>query len=474
MQILYVDMDNVLVDFKSGIEKLSEEREQFEYLKINPSAVQRGDISNFDIGLSMLNSVNIPSTTPSRILETPDSELETVVIPVTTNTVDRSAASAETERQVEAAVQAAAAQNIPVEIVTVEDVIEQIQNEAADPEFESTHQPVIDFGNTKRLIAISPALPGGFTEWDFTTQGDLELTNTRNANDSSSTIHSFRVIDEITISAELYGAGGASGPGMITRYWPYEPSVSSDHTDLNEEEYYRTNGTTAVIDSTASEQDANYNAAATVADTNYYEGYGGIAKGKLTLSPGELYELRIGQAGFNTIGGGATQIRVPDSNGNQVKALAAGGGGNASALRTGSSPNITYTYLSPGGHGGFGTSGNGTDGVQGFREDLGNTPLNPGEGASTTADGATPVKTYGVDSTTDTSGAYRAGRGGLGYFNGSRGLSNNGTLTGRRGASGGGGGSSFGDPIYVSEISYQGTPLNSQEKGKLIIKTVDN
>ena len=261
---------------------------------------------------------------------------------------------------------------------------------------------------------------------------------------------------------------------MITRYWPYEPSVFSDHTDLNEEEYYRTNGTTAVIDSTASEQDANYNAAATVADTNYYEGYGGIAKGKLTLSPGELYELRIGQAGFNTIGGGATQIRVPDSNGNQVKALAAGGGGNASALRTGSSPNITYTYLSPGGHGGFGTSGNGTDGVQGFREDLGNTPLNPGEGASTTADGATPVKTYGVDSTTDTSGAYRAGRGGLGYFNGSRGLSNNGTLTGRRGASGGGGGSSFGDPIYVSEISYQGTPLNSQEKGKLIIKTVDN
>lgn len=461
------------------LEKLYEEREQFDYLKVNPGSVQRGEISNFDIGLSMLNSVNIPSTNPSRLLETPDAEVETAIIPVTTNTDVRSPAQTETVRQIAAVAAEAEVTNIPVEVVTVEDVIEVIEIEEADPEFENTHQPVIDFGNTKRLVNINPALPGGLTEWDFPTKGDLQLLNTLTpAGSVTPNIYNFRVLDEITISAELYGAGGASGSGMITRYWPYEPSVSSDHTETNEEEYYRTNNKTAVIDSTASEQDSNYTSAATVADTNYYEGYGGVAKGKLTLTPGKVYKLYIGQTGqinaTSTFGGGSTEIRVPDSNGNEVTALIAGGGGSASLRKIGSSPNFTYTYLSPGGHGGFGTSGNGSDGVQGFREDLGNTPINPGKGATTTANGSAPTALHANDLTAGLTDQYRQGEGGSGRFDGSAGLANNGSPEAQRGASGGGGGSSFGDPAYVSEISYQGTPLNAQERGKLIIKTVDD
>ena len=459
------------------LEKLYEERQQFDYLKVNPSSVQRGDISNFDIGLSMLNSVNIPSTNPSRILETPDVETEVVVVPVSQNQPDRSAAATETIRIETVAIQEAIAQDIPAPppVVTVEDIIEEIAIEEADPEIENTHQPIVDFGETKRLISINPPLPGGFTEWDFPTKGDLELTHPESLPTNSFTEkeYNFRVLDEITVTAELYGAGGSSGPGMVTRYWPYEPSVAGNHNTTNEETYYITNQTTANIDSTASEQDSNYKSAATPADTNYYEGAGGIAKGKITLTPGIEYRMTIGQTGqingLSRLGGGKTQIHFLNSSNSYQPILTAGGGGSASARYFADG---TITYLSPGGHGGFGANGNGSDGVQGFREDPGNTPINPGRGATETADGLTPTAIDANDGTSG-SGEYRGGRKGLGRFEGSSGLHNNGQTAGQRGASGGGGGSSFGDPAYVSEISYQGTPVNTREKGKLVLKAED-
>lgn len=444
------------------LQKLYEERNQLDYLEIEPSAIQRAEISNFDVGLSMLESVKIPTTTPSAILETPAVVVEAVEIPVTAEEIEEAQAEAILEQSV------------------------GIVNEETGEVIPSTHQNWIAQENRKRFIDIDPPLPAAAPffsarEWDFENSGTLQLTDYNNATSFSYIYkeYTFKVIDEMTIDAEMYGAGGASGSGTLSRYWPYGDAVQSTHTSSNEEAYYITNNTYAEI-TNQSEQDTNYQSAATPADANYYESYGGIVKGRVTLQPNTTYKLVIGTKGNRIAGnpnGGAETMLVIDGV-TDSKLLVAGGGGAASRQRTGTEGNYVYNWKSPGGHGGFGSSPNGSDGVVGFREGSGHTVIPEGKGATQAANGSTASSSETTDVISSTffyvgsNDGFRSGGGGLGYKYGSAGGANNESVE-LQGAAGGGGGSSYADSQYVSNISYEGTPLPPNTMGKIVIKAVD-
>ena len=443
------------------LENLYDEREKQGYMDIEPSSVQRSEISNFDVGLSMLESVKIPSTSTAAILKTPSSQAETVVIPITSEEVEQAVQEAE-------------------------------EAPLTDPE--STHNNWANYGNTKKLVGFSKPLPNGASEWDFETSGDFELENQIADADysfgSSEDIYTFRALDAVVLDFELYGAGGASSADTYDRYWPYDPSVTSDHNENNEEQTYITNNTYAEIDASATE-DSTYTSAATPADTNYYEGYGGIAKGRISLAANDELTLTLGMrgnrtGGVNTYGGEICEIKV-----NGTKMLVAGGGGGSSLETVIVNDVTTRTFRAPGGHGGFGSSPNGTDGVVGFRQSGGGNRvvLPAGKGSTQSADGALPDVSSGeaqdlaqtslINPWTPVgellSAGFVSGGGGRGYSlnDGSSGAVNNhSTDSELRGAAGGGGGSSYFNAAIVTNGSYEGTPLPPNTDAKIIIKLV--
>lgn len=398
--------------------ELEEARNKKGYIDIDPTSFRRGNISKFDIALSTFNSLKIPTINPEGTL--------------------------------------------------------------------TRGQNWLDPTSATLLTQINPPLPNiepfnGADEWDLSVRGDLSYQSTLDASQTLSNYfssHTFTVAQTLTVDVECYGAGGATGLPIDDIYYPMNAAVESTHSSQNEESYYITNSTFALIDDEASENDFFYDSAATPQEINRYFSYGGIAKGTIELTRGVLYQMEIGVAGggpTKTRGGHSVTIKTYGTDGSDgIVLLQAGGGGSASVRVVGN----TETWLSPGGHGGFGNSPEGTNGVYGFRQHT--NFIQYGEGGRSDSNEYLNDKneTSDVINTTPiqgaTAGEYQGGWGGSGYFNGLGGQANNSTdNTNLNGASGGGGGSSYYNPELVLNGNYQGTPISPNTNGRIIFKAVN-
>lgn len=172
-------------------------------------------------------------------------------------------------------------------------------------------------------------------------------------------------------------------------------------------------------------------------------GRGGYAEGELTVAPGQVLNIFVGQAGAGN-NGSCVQTTGPRYNGGGAGNCASSGGG-ASDIRVGGA-NLTDRVIVAGGGGGCGFyntnggNGGGTNGVAGVTHPSSGST---GGGGGTQSAGGTAGTQNGTSGTLGnggTGGLTYGGGGGGGYYGGGGGGGENG---GNGWGGGGGGGSSY-------------------------------